>query len=304
MGLQIPDNPVGFHSHIIPLHKHLQMTERVYDKPSRLNISENIIQQASVAGLQDEIWRCADYAELVLLFHFTEVPPEVLRIPIDLVRELFEGYIDPRLSTLHSVDKVLQSQGCLSRACASREHDSVTRHEPSSKHLVKLDNSSLYPTTFRYSTGKQLVELRGSGLGSWCAHFATPIWTVLRWFATDSRISRSLARSRNTTSEAPILFCFRSPNCRSSLRSEMTVMVVLPILRAIPSTVSISPGFLWKRMRRSPLTSDASSVERISPPLISACSPRNRLLSLFPATSHSRIVRPSCRVCSVFGRDL
>src|SRR5260370_16332877 len=109
MGLQIADNPVCFHSHIIPLHKHLQMTERVDDDPSRLNISKDIIQQTSIAGLQDETWRCADYTELVFLFHFAEVPSEVLRISIDLVRELFESYVDPRLSSLDSVDKVLQS---------------------------------------------------------------------------------------------------------------------------------------------------------------------------------------------------
>src|SRR6266446_1095038 len=280
------------------------MTERVDDEPSRLDVPKDIIQQTPVPRLQDEAWRCADYSELVLLFHFAEVPAEVLRVPIDLVRELFESYVDPGLSMLDSVDKVLQSQGCLSRARASRKHDGVTRHEPSPEHLVKLDNPSLYSTTLRYSTREQLVELRGSVFRAGCCHLAPPICTVLRWFATNSRISRSLARSRNTTSEAPILFCFSIPKSKSSLRSEMTVMVVLPIRRAIPSTVSMSPGFLWKRIRRSPLTSDASSVDRISPPLTLACSPRNKLPWLFLVISRSRILRRSCRVCSVFGRDL
>src|SRR5712692_2757638 len=130
------------------------MTERVDDEPSRLNVPKDIIQQTPVPRLQDEAWRCADYTELVLLFHFAEVPPEVLRVPIDLVRELFESYVDPGLSTLDSVDKVLQSQGCLSRACASGKHDGVTRHESSPEHFIKLDNSSPYPTAFRYSTGE------------------------------------------------------------------------------------------------------------------------------------------------------
>src|SRR6267378_7132519 len=100
MGLQIPDNPVCFHSHVIPLHKHLQVAERVDDEPSRLNIPKDIIQQTTVARLQDEIWRSADYTELVLLLRFTKVPPEVLRISIDLVRELFESYVDPGFSEL------------------------------------------------------------------------------------------------------------------------------------------------------------------------------------------------------------
>src|SRR2546425_11578242 len=97
-GLQIPYHPVGFHSHIILLHKHLQMTQRINNKPSGLNIPKDIIEQAIVARLQHETWGGADHTELVLLLHFSQVPPEILRIPIDLVRELFESHIDPGLA--------------------------------------------------------------------------------------------------------------------------------------------------------------------------------------------------------------
>ena len=61
----------------------------------RLDLPEDVLQQATIAGLQHETWRCADYAEFALLFHFSEVPAEVIRISIDLVREFFEGYVDP-----------------------------------------------------------------------------------------------------------------------------------------------------------------------------------------------------------------
>src|SRR2546428_8532476 len=41
--LQISYHPISFHSHVILLHKHFQMTERVDNKPSRLNFMQHII---------------------------------------------------------------------------------------------------------------------------------------------------------------------------------------------------------------------------------------------------------------------
>src|SRR3989442_15133494 len=96
--LKIPYHPISFHSHIILLHKHLQMTERVDNKPTRLNIPKNIIQQAIATGLQHETRRGADHTELILLFQFSQVPPEILRVSIDLVRKLFEGHVDSRFA--------------------------------------------------------------------------------------------------------------------------------------------------------------------------------------------------------------
>src|SRR2546426_402490 len=42
-GLQIPYHAVCFNSHVISLDKHFQMTERVDNKPSRLNFMQHII---------------------------------------------------------------------------------------------------------------------------------------------------------------------------------------------------------------------------------------------------------------------
>src|SRR6266571_2709070 len=169
------------------------MAQRVDNEPSRLNVLEDVIKQAAVTGFQHETWRSADYSELTFIFYFSKIPTKVLRISIDLVWKLFEGHIDPGLSKTDPVDKILYGERCLSCACGSSNHHSVTGHEPTSEHLVKLDDSSLDPKTFFHSTGEQVIEACGSSLRTWRGHFSPLILTVSTCLSTNSRRGKKLA---------------------------------------------------------------------------------------------------------------